>query len=106
MNIVNLTAHEVKIVNIEGEIITIPPSGKVAKVDVEYQKINEVNKIPVYKIIYKNIEGLPEPKENTYYIVSAIVKNAIPEREDVVSLFQVHRVDGKPLLAKGLRVNG
>jgi hypothetical protein len=33
---------------------------------------------------FSEVEGLPEPKENTYYIVSALVAGACKNRDDLV----------------------
>ena len=80
-NIVNLTAHTLNEMATGTEI---PPSGIVARVEQNNVKVTEYNGIPVYKTEYGELIGLPEPKEGTIYIVSAMALNAVPEwRQDV-----------------------
>jgi len=104
--IVNLTTHTVKIVKDGGEIIEIPPSGQVARVELSYKEIDNVDGIPIIEIQYGDVIGLPKPQEGVYYVVSSVCKNAVPDRKDVLALFQVQRQKGEPFLAKGFRVNG
>ena len=81
MNIVNLTAHTLNEMTTGTEIA---PSGIVARVEQNNAKINEYNGIPVYKTQYGELIGLPEPKKDTIYIVSAMALNAVPEwRHDI-----------------------
>lgn len=80
---INLTPHAINVV-INGETKTIEPSGSIARVSMTQELINTIDGIPVYRNSYGKPEGLPEPKENTYYIVSALLAQAVPEREDVL----------------------
>ena len=102
--IINLTNHPVTVLTQDGPK-TFEPSGTVARVDTENRIIGEIDGIPIIKIIYKDIYGIPEPDGNIY-IVSSVVKNALPDREDIVALYDVTRVSGKPICATGFRVNG
>jgi len=81
--VVNLTPHAV---NILGAIF--PPSGTVARVEVEQEYLHNIMmagiEVPVYSNTYGAIEHLPEPQEGTLYIVSGLVK-AATSREDVVA---------------------
>ena len=80
---VNLTSHTITEVT-TGTII--PRSGIVARIKAATNKVTKHNEIPVYQTIFGEIEGLPEPKENTVYIISALALNAVPKnRTDVVS---------------------
>ena len=40
--------------------------------------------IDIMKKSFNEVEGLPEPQENTYYIVSALVAGACKNRDDLV----------------------
>ena len=40
--------------------------------------------IDIMKKSFNEVEGLPEPQENTYYIVSALVAGAAKNRDDLV----------------------
>jgi len=84
--LVNLTPHEIRVVGEDGEErLVIPPSGKVARVRTEQTTVGQVNNIPVVRTMYGDVEGLPEPSENTLYIVSTLVAQAVPYRDDVVA---------------------
>lgn len=72
---VNLTPHEVVVFNEEGkEVLRIPPSGEVLRVETETVKVGEIEGVPVYALKYVRV-GLPEEKEGRYYIVSSVVLN-------------------------------
>jgi hypothetical protein len=88
VNFVNLTPHEV-VVYADGSVLRIPPSGRVARVTTKEVLVGTVSGVPVFKVDYGEVEGLPEPKENTIYIVSLLVLQALRargvERNDVVA---------------------
>jgi len=88
VNLVNLTPHEI-VVYSSDTVLRIPPSGRVARVATKEVLVGSVNGVPVFKTEYGDIEGLPEPKENTVYVVSLLVLQALRargvERNDVVA---------------------
>ena len=83
MEIINLTAHTLN------EVTTgrkIAPSGVVVRVDQENTRTAEWANIPIYSTKFGDLSGLPEPRENTLYVVSSMALNAVPaHRTDVVS---------------------
>lgn len=84
--IINLTPHDITITN--SKTVTIKPSG-LARCEETSEEIKVVEDwIPVFKTTYGKVSGLPEPKENTIYVVSARVAQALketnPERTDVM----------------------
>ncbi len=84
MRIVNLTPHSIIFVDDAGNaVLTVEPSGQVARCSVTREKIGDINGIPVNKSRFGKVENLPEPEEGTIYIVSALTAQAVPEREDV-----------------------
>jgi hypothetical protein len=84
MEYINLTEHEIKVVNGES-VITFPPSGIVARISTNPVKISEDNGISLFKTEYGETTGLPDKKDNFYYIVSALVRNGNKTRLDLVS---------------------
>lgn len=88
VKIINLTPHavnlHVKITSKVDAIVVIPSSGTVARCVVERQQVTTVAGIPVNRTVFGAVEGLPEPKEGVYYIVSSIVAQACPERHDLL----------------------
>lgn len=95
MNIINLTPHAIHFMNEVGEtVLTVPPSGTVARAEEQKENIGVIDtgiehsivgvvKIPVNRKKYGNISGLPDPQPDTIYIVSVLVAQAVPDREDV-----------------------
>ena len=82
--IINLTPHEISFVGENGEItLVIEPSGSVARVSVTTETIGECCGIPVTKTAYGIVEGLPEPQDDTVYLVSSLVATRVPDRGDV-----------------------
>ena len=75
MKIINLTAHSINV--ILGEQNIAYPSEGLARVKTEEKETEKINGIPVVKTVYTDVEGLPEPEENTVYLVSTLVLQAL-----------------------------
>ncbi len=103
---VNLTPHPIR-VQVQGlyvsgisfmpiapdymatDIIEIPPSGIVARVEVKQRKIKKEYGVMFVRHEYGEVHGIPEPREKTIYIVSSFVLNALRRhgvnRDDIVA---------------------
>lgn len=75
MNIINLTAHTINVI-LEGKEIAFPSQG-LARVKTEEKTIGTVDGIPVIKTVYTTVEGLPDMQEDTVYLVSTLVLQAL-----------------------------
>lgn len=84
MNIVNLTPHVV-VVETEHGRREFPPSGIVARVATTQEAVSQVDGIAIVKSVFGEVQDLPEPREDTIYIVSSLVAQAVPWRDDVVA---------------------
>lgn len=82
--LINLTPHTVT-VQLGEKVVEFPPSGQIARVGVEYTPTDEVGGIPVVRATTGAVEGLPDPAEGVYYIVSAMVAQALPQRHDLLA---------------------
>ena len=89
MNIINLTPHALFLMPAgpTGPVVTIPPSGLVARcvtsrVQVDTITVDGVT-IPVNRTQFGEVTGLPDPQPDTIYVVSALVAQAVPDRQDV-----------------------
>lgn len=84
MKIINLTPHDVTIIN-EDNKVTIAPSGIVARVSAKTVYTGEIlnDLIPISKTEYGEIENLPDPIEDTCFIVSSLVAQRVRERTDI-----------------------
>lgn len=86
MKIVNLTPHDVVIFDDKGEVIkTYPKSGKVARIQDSVTIKGDIDGVPVGSITYGDAIDLPKPQDGVYYIVSLVVRQALPHRKDLIS---------------------
>lgn len=107
--VVNLTPHQINFIiryNIEigknelgipeyireERIYCLPPSGTVARCKADRKEVDSIVAqdvdgwditVPITATKFGVVEGLPEPEEDTIYIVSNLVAQAVPHREDV-----------------------
>lgn len=103
----NRTEHEVKIFNVIGTIVPDMVleqyKGEPIRVSCESRKVDTVEGIDIYENIYGEVTGLPEFKEGVFYVVSAMVRQALPERKDLLSPGQLIRnEEGQPVGCLGL----
>lgn len=104
MTFINLTPHTLNLFNAQGEVLTLPPSGNVARVAETRTPAGEIDGIPVDTVGFGEVTGLPDPQEGVTFIVSALVAGAVPfVRTDVVSPgAPVRDEQGNIIGAKGL----
>lgn len=76
MEIVNLTPHEVKVLDDDDNVIATFPSVGVARARQHDVPAGEIESIPVVKTEFGEVLGLPEPTEGTVFIVSRITVEA------------------------------
>lgn len=103
----NRTEHEVKIYNTIGA--NIPDKvleqyhGEPIRVSCESRKVDTIEGVDIYENIYGEVTGLPEFEEGVYYVVSAMVRQALPGRKDLLSPGQLIRNKaGQPIGCLGL----
>lgn len=85
MKILNLTPHPVHVIDKKGEVVrTFPASGKVARLEVETERTGVIDGIPTVRTKFGDPEGLPAPTGGTFYIVSQLIKSALPYRADLL----------------------
>lgn len=92
--IINYTPHAVKIVDGEGALVReFAPSGFAIRLASETKRIGTVAGVPLTTTEYGEPvlvtpEGdqvaMPEPEDGKLYIVSAMVRAALPGREDLL----------------------
>lgn len=83
----NLTPYDVRVEQEARRHITFPASKTPLRVQTDSKPIFELDcGIPVKSIEIKPMPGsLPEKREDTYYIVSGLVRSLHPERKDLLS---------------------
>lgn len=87
--IINLTPHDINIYDLQGNCSIIPKSGIIARIKMEYEDApsikSEYGIIPVVSKKCREVEHLPQPSENTVYVVSTIVLKELGHRQDVIA---------------------
>ena len=84
MKIINLTPHDVTFINEDGESETFMASGTIARVE-QFLFSIEGSKYNLKSCIKGCVEGLPAEDKDTVYIVSSMVREELPERDDIWS---------------------
>ena len=80
MKILNLTPHAIRLPN-----VTIEPSGYVARCEEITKRMFEIDGIEIVTKKYGNVQGLPGKEQDTVYIVSMLVRQALSYRDDLFS---------------------
>jgi len=91
MKVVNLTPHALNLMPAgpTGPVVTIPPSGQVARCVVDRVQVDTVTvtvdgiSVPVNRTQFGAVTSLPDPQPDTIFIVSSVVAQAVPDRPDV-----------------------
>jgi len=84
--VVNLTPHAIHVLDVDGNRIReIPASGQIARCAEETIAAGEFGGLPLILRAYGTVTGLPVQDEETRYIVSQLVRLALPERRDLMS---------------------
>ena len=105
LELVNLTPHAI---NLPQGIV--PPSGMIARVSVTLAPAgylaNDAGNISLVRGCYGDVTGLPAAEKNTMFIVSGMVRNAIPDRLDLASPANLVRDDqGQIIGCQSLEIN-
>lgn len=86
--LVNLTPHPLNFY-LAGGVLTLPPSGQLARCRNASTLIGEAQGLPIYEATFDEVTGLPDPQPDTLYITSSLVQQGLRklgiERPDVVS---------------------
>lgn len=78
MTFINLTPHGVRL----NDGTVFPPSGEVARVSATYSDFSPDG---IAEVRFGEPVGLPAPQEGVLFIVSGLLKQACPYRQDLVS---------------------
>lgn len=83
----NCCPHDIHIYRGDSEVMVIPQSGIIARVQIAEELDRTVQGIPVYRKIPRKVRDLPDPERNTTFIVSSMVLDVAKRqgRTDVVA---------------------
>ena len=84
MQIKNLTPHVINVEFATGTL-SFAPEQEGARVRAEEKECGSVMGVPVVSLTWGKTQGLPEPEEGVFLLVSALVREANPTRKDLIS---------------------
>ena len=85
ITIINLTPHPVNLLDVDANVVITFHSEGLARCSQNDIIIGKLNKdIILTKTSYGEVIGLPEQAPRTFYIVSRLVLNALPNRTDLL----------------------
>jgi len=91
MTILNYTPHPVTLLSNKDEVIFTFESKGLIRLKATTVEVASENGIRFTKTVFGEPEGLPEFKIGIYYIVSQLVKSALPNRVDLLVPAEVVR---------------
>ncbi len=105
MKMINLTPHSITFITNEGNVV-IEPSGSVARVSATTAQSGTVEcdgiTVPVTTTVYGEIEGLPEPQDDTIYLVSSLVASRTDRQDVFIPAESVRDEQGRIIGCKSL----
>ena len=99
MTILNLTPHVINVL-VGSEMVNIQPRTKKegdkevifpARLSVKTVAAEPIGNIPTSVTVFGEPQDLPNEKEGTFLIVSQLIKNALPNRKDLLVPAEVIR---------------
>ncbi len=82
--LINLTNHDINLFRENESIITIKPGTTSPVVRHTRELIKHIAGFPLHRKIPGEVKNEPEKVKDTYYIVSSVVAEALPGREDLL----------------------
>ena len=90
--IINKTPHDVNIVNEKNEVVkTLPKTEGQIRLSVKTEMTDPIDGIRTSYTVFGEPEGLPNFEEGVFYVVSQLVKSALPNRKDLLVPAEVVR---------------
>ena len=104
--IINLTPHDICILDNNGEVLREYRSKGVVRLNTYVQACEPIEGVRTTKVKFGELLGLPQYVGGTYYIVSRLVKQARPDRCDLLVPNEIVRDDkGLIIGCKSLSIN-
>lgn len=74
--IINLTPHTVNIASDKGTVVKTFPSEGIARASQVSETAGDIDGVELVRMTFGETQGLPDPADDTYLIVSIITANA------------------------------
>ena len=103
--IINLTGHDINIMCPDGSMITIPSDGMLrSRYTTNHlpDMVTNYGNIPITQNHYHRIRSMPQELPNTFYIVSRLVAELYPERNDLLMVNGLIKQSGKTIGCRSL----
>ena len=81
---VDLTPHAIDIVVSDNDVVSIPPSGLICRRDEVITPLEPLDGIPLTKVSYGDVYDIPKEIKGIKLIVSRMIKDALPDRNDLL----------------------
>lgn len=84
-NLINLTPHPIQLWDGDECYLNIPATTGVppARCEEKFEYIGTIGRTELVELTYSNVKNLPEPSNDTIYIVSVLVAQQFPNRYDL-----------------------
>ncbi|MGW2320089.1 hypothetical protein [Streptomyces sp. NPDC001680] len=108
VDLVNLTPHPVRLLAEDGTVLadlppSTPPARRAELTDPDTLLVVSSATVPVVRLRHGPVENLPAPATGTAYVVSRLVADACPDRDDLLVPAQLVRdADGLPIGCQAL----
>jgi len=91
----NYTGREITFITKGRQLVVLPVDGR-AYVGIADEAVGDYREIPMYRPVYGEVVGLPDPEQDTLYVVTTPIRNALRgRRTDLVIPVKTWRHDGK-----------
>lgn len=104
-NVINLTPHDIHMYVNDKKVQTYPAhytteeQHLIPRCSMETIQVDTLDDMfPLYKTVYGEVNNLPDQKEDTYLIVSAMVRNKRSDRTDLISPYDLIRNDKQQVI--------
>jgi hypothetical protein len=103
MELRNLTPHPLRLHGEDGAVVELAPHGPAPRLSTVRASLGTVAGLPLVRTTMGEIEGLPAPEAGVLLVVSAMVAEAAPSREDLAYPGEAIRDEsGRVVGARGL----
>ena len=83
--IINKTPHAIYILDDDEKILKVFPKSKgMIRVAETSKYVKNIGDVPIYSTTWGDTKDVPKPQPGIYYIVSQLVKSALPHRTDLL----------------------
>ena len=81
---VNCTPHAINLIDVNGNVTTLPKGEVVPRLTQATLQVNEINGISITETTFGDTRDLPTPVAGTYFIVSRMILEANKDRNDLL----------------------